>query len=398
MADPENPRESSLYWGREPFNVALLTGIAILFFLAVTTLSRIYNAQQESLAARWAARGTDDLNARRFEPAIDDFRTALLYARDNAAYQLSLAQALLGLDRTDEAYAYLINLWERQPENAVVNLELARIAAGRGEASSALRFYHNSIYATWPGDQETGRRKAQLELINYMLARNLRTQAESEIIALEANVGEDPAERVQLGDLFLRVDDYDRALKAYRSSLRLDRSNAPADAGAGKAAFELGQFPEAERYLEDALIHTPDDAASESLLKTTQTVLRFDPYRPQISDAERARVTMNAYAAAGDRLKSCSVSIAPAPAGAASPAGAQKNMPATVTDPELGLAEEWNSLKPKIREADLTRDPDLVNTVMNLVFEIEKQASNTCAAPSDTDRALLLIANFHQEN
>jgi hypothetical protein len=59
---------------------------------------------------------------------------------------------------SEKAYAYLINLWEREPENGLVNLELARIAAQKGDTEQALRYYHNAIYAVWPGDQEVQRR------------------------------------------------------------------------------------------------------------------------------------------------------------------------------------------------------------------------------------------------
>ena len=60
---------------------------------------------------------------------MSELRTALLYSRDNYSYQLNLAEALLGEGRRDEASAYLVNLWEREPENGQVNLELAYIAA-----------------------------------------------------------------------------------------------------------------------------------------------------------------------------------------------------------------------------------------------------------------------------
>jgi hypothetical protein len=40
--------------------------------------------------------GVADLPEHRFERAISEFRTALLYSRDNYSYQLNLAEALLG--------------------------------------------------------------------------------------------------------------------------------------------------------------------------------------------------------------------------------------------------------------------------------------------------------------
>ncbi len=380
----------SLYLSREPVILALLTGLAVVSFLAVTGLSRLYQAQQESLATEWSARGVHDLNAGHYKLAITEFQTALQYSRGNDDYQLSLAQALLGLDRTDEAYAYLINLWDRQPENGMVNLELARIAVERSQTEQALRFYHNAIYATWPGNLEAERRKTRLELIDYLLRINERTQAESQLIALEANTGDDAAQQAQLGALFLKVQDNGRALAAFRESLKRERRNPAAYAGAGAAAFHLGMYPMAERYLQEAVSAAPQDAASAALLKTTQYVLRLDPYRPQISVAERNRIVVDAFGAAGERLKSCGV------LGGLKAQGRTAGTPAT--SPAAELAQQWTKLVPQINEHGLRRDPDLVNAAMSFAFQIESQKNTGCGELTEADKALALIANLHEEN
>src|SRR5579863_3942923 len=157
------------YLTREPVILALLTVLAVVFFGVVGGLSRAFHAQQESLGQRWFSRGVADLQAQRFDAAATEFRAALRYSRDNYSYQLNLAEALVGLRRTAEAYAYFINLWDRQPEDGLVNLELARIAAQKQETDQALRYYHNAIYATWPGNEGVERRDARLELIEFLL-------------------------------------------------------------------------------------------------------------------------------------------------------------------------------------------------------------------------------------
>ena len=177
LAASEKEPGLRFYLSREPLILALLSALAVVSFLAVSGLSRIYHAQQRSLGNRWFTRGLADLKGRRFELAVNEFRSALLYSRDNYNYQLDLAEALIGLKRTNEAYAYLINLWEREPENGLVNLELARIAVQKGDTERALRYYHNAIYSIWPGDQEEQRRNARLELIEYLLAINAKTPA-----------------------------------------------------------------------------------------------------------------------------------------------------------------------------------------------------------------------------
>ena len=187
----ENGRR--FYLTREPVILTVLSVLALTFFLAVTGLSHVFAAQQESLGARWFTRGVRDLKKQHFQTAVSELRTALLYSRDDYSYQLNLAEALLGEGRRDEASAYLVNLWEREPENGQVNLELAYIAAQKRENEQALRYYHNAIYATWPGNQEVERRDVRLELVEFLLGINARTQAQSELIALAANLTDDPS-------------------------------------------------------------------------------------------------------------------------------------------------------------------------------------------------------------
>jgi tetratricopeptide (TPR) repeat protein len=365
---------------REPVILALLSVLAVVCFLAVTGLSRVYHAQQESLGNRWFTRGRTDLNAGRFEAAVNDFRTALLYSRDDYNYQLNLAEALIGLKRTSEAQAYLINLWDRQPENGLVNLELARIAAQRGKTEQALRYYHNAIYATWPGEQVVERREARLELIDFLLKISARTQAQSELIALAANLGNDPLQQAHVGDLFVRAQDYENGLAMYRLCLKSDHHNLPATAGAGLASFQLGRYALAQRYLQAAVNGDPHDTQSAALLRTTELVLRMDPFQRQLAAVQRDRMVMDAFATAGDRLKACS-------AGNASVSSASL---------EAGLSESWAKMKPHITRFGLQRNPDLVEATMELVFRIERENGGTCGVPSEKDAALLLIAKLHE--
>ncbi len=368
-----------LYLGQQPVMLALLAVLAIIFFLAVTGLSRLYHAQRDALGERWFNRGVADLNGQHYDRAVTEFRSALLYSRDNYTYQQNLAEALIGVKRTGEAFAYLVNLWDREPENGVVNLELARIAAQRGQTQSALRYYHNAIYATWPDDQEAKRRDARLELIQYLLRINARAQAEAELIALAENAGEDPAEQEKIADLYLQTLDYERAFAAYRQILKTDRHDRAALAGAGLAAFELGRYPQAHRYLQAAVAADPADKQSADVLKTTDMVLQMDPFQRQTSMAQRSRIVVEDFATAGERLKMCSNQTA---------------APSSLTN----LIDSWTKLKPRITESDLRSDPDLVESAMELVFNVERQTAATCGSPTGKDLALLLIAQLHEGN
>jgi len=367
-----------LYLRQRPIILTLLSVLAVGSFLIVTGLSRAYHAQREAVGNRWFSRGVADLNATQFAAAVTEFRSALLYSRDDYQYQLHLAEALIGLRRTGEASAYLLALWDRQPEDGLVNLELARIAAQQGKTEEAVRYYHGAVYAVWPSDQKTKGQAARLELIELLLRTHDQAQAQSELIALAENVGDEPALQERLGSLFLRAQDYEHALAAYRMALKSDRHNPAAMAGTGNAAFALGQYSLAQRYLQAAVAGNANDAQSADRLKTTELVLRMDPYRRQISAAERDREVVQAFATAGQRLKSCAVPPTP---GSGPP-----------------LSDSWAALKPKISELGLRRNPDLGDTAMDLVFRIERQTSAACGAPSGPDLALLLIAKLHEGN
>jgi len=96
----------------------------------------------------------------------------------------------------------------------------------------------------------------------------------------------------------------------------------------------------------------------------------MDPFRRQIPVAQRDRIVMEAFATAGERVKACG-------------GDAQAN---------------WAKMSPRITEAGLRRNPDLVEAAMDLVFGIERESSASCGSPSGKDAALLLIAKLHEGN
>jgi tetratricopeptide (TPR) repeat protein len=371
-----------LYLRQRPTMLILLSILVVVLFLAVTGLSKAYHAQRESLGTRWFTRGVADLNAQRYEAAVMDFRSALLYSRDEYSYQLNLAEALIGLKHTGEASAYLLNLWDREPENGLVNLELARIAAQRGDTDQAVRYYHGAVYAAWPQGEEVKRRNARLELIDLLLQNKDVSDAQAELIALAANVGGEPAQQEAIGNLFVRAGDYQHALAAYHIAMRADGHNAAVMAGAGYAAFQLGQYPLAERYLREAVAESSGGATQDSAhwLQITQMVLRMDPFQRGISTAERNKIVVEGFTSAGERLKNCAPPLTTTPG----------------SGPPVSLSNEWAAMKPQITPAGLRRDPDLSEKAMDLVFRIERQTSIVCGTPTGNDLALFLIAKVHE--
>ncbi|HYL16802.1 MAG TPA: tetratricopeptide repeat protein [Terriglobales bacterium] len=354
-----------------------LSAIAIAAFAAVLGLTTRFHHWQASLAEHMYQQGERALQSGRAAAAIEDFRSALAFDRDNFWYQFSLAQSLEAEGRFDEAESYLVNLWERQPQNGMVNLQLARLAAHRQLTSQALRYYHNAIYGIWDRDPDQNRRTARFELIQFLLKQNARTQAQSELIAMEAGLPPDPQLHLKVADLFLQIQDYENALGQFRQVLQLDRKNVQAAAGAGEAAFDLGRYRTALRYLEPAVAANHKDEESARMLETAGLIIENNPFRRKLSLAERKHRVHTAFQAASLRLNACMQ----AHGESTSSAGAESSF-------QKLYAQEMH-LKPKVRSRALD-DPDFQENVMDFVFDTEEETKE-CGSPSALDEALLLI-------
>jgi predicted Zn-dependent protease len=379
--NPAKDPQLSWYSAREPLIIMALSAAAIAFFFAVLALSKFFDSHQSARADEYFQQGTLDLRNHHPDAAVNDFHAALTYSRDSYATQLSLAQALLVLNHTEEALQYLTNLWQREPENGMVNFELARIYAEKGDATQALRYYHNAIYAIWNQDQDPVRRSSRLELINFLLARQLHGQAESELIALQSNLPQDPELITKVGELFMQVPDYQRALELFVRSLKLRHQAPDALAGAGQAAFELGQYKTSEHYLKSAVAANPSDTASAQLLQTARLVIQIDPYNMRLSASQRSANVKTAVQSATARLSAC---IANTPAASSGSSGLQT------------LNSRLSQLRPKLRRSNI--DSDTVDEAMSLVFDIEQQTKNICGPPTGRDLALLLISREQEGN
>lgn len=386
-----------IYVRREAITLTLLTGLAILLFLLVSGISGIFHVHQQALGERWATRGADDLNAHRYKAAAAEFRTALLYSHDDFAQQLGLAEALIGMKRIPEAEVYLVNLWDQEPENGIVNRELARIAAGKNNSHGALRYYHNAIYATWPAGAENQRVQTRWELIKYLLTLDARAQAQSELIALDAEVGGNPDEQLLLGQYFLKVQDDPHALESFRKALAADPHSERALAGAGTADFNMANYTGAQYYLRRALAEHSGDRDAALRLETTEQIVHMNPFRGSLSDDQRAKAAIAAFAAAGSRLQSCpaagtTLAAVTATPPAAAPANSKPKNPAA----PLSLGDAWNQMRPMVTVRSLRGNPDRINQTMDLVFAIERQANGKCGAGTPSDMALLLIEKLHE--
>jgi cytochrome c-type biogenesis protein CcmH/NrfG len=372
-----------------PVILLVLTLAAATGFAAVSHLVSRYTANQQARGHKLYELGLADAQAARYDDAIAAFRAALTCDPSNSQYQLSLARALRDSNdprRLDEAESYLLALWQRTPQDAAVNLALARVAAHRGSIEDATRYYHNAMYGVWNSNLDGNRNKARIELVQFLLKKNARPQADSELMALATALPPDPAEQLEAAQLFEQAQDYTGALARYQEVIRVAPSNSAALAGAGETAYRSGNYSTAQRYLRSAVNSDPNDANSRQLLASADLILRANPFRSHISDAERNRRIIAAFAQAEQRLTDCAARVGvDLKAAASSPVA----VPASAL---LSLQSRWIAVKPDLKRLRSAAETDLPDAIMDVVFQTEQQTAATCGPPQGLDLALLLIS------
>ena len=375
-----NPWRGVRRWAAsELARLVWVAALAVAAVIGTTFLNRAFERMQSATARIWYGRGVAALKAGQADEAVRDLQAALAHERDNRQYIQSLAEALAAAGKTGQAKAYFLNLWQGEPGNGELNLQLARLAVREHDPAEAQQYYHGAIFGVWGSDAIARRRAAREELIAFLLSQNRQRDAESELIALSGEVPEDPAVLTQVGDLFLRAGNAKRALDDFQRAVLLDPDNQPALAAAGKTAFALGDFSRARGFLERAARLAPEYASLQELLENVLTVDAVDPFDRSLRYAERRVRTERAFATAGRRLQACAQAKG-------------IDLSAAGSDPLQTDAAQWNELKPRVTPRELRRNPDLMETAANLALDIERHTADACGAPSGEDLALLLIA------
>lgn len=371
---------TSYFWSLRRDTFLLLTLLVLLLlFVATGFATKFYHAQEKVIAEQWFARGEAELRAGQASAAVEDFRNALAYSRDNAKYRLELDKALLAAGRLQEAHARLLALWEQEPGNGVLNLELARLAVRQSSVPEALRYYHNAIYGEWEKDPVEQRHAARLELAQFLLRSGQKAAAQSELIGLAADLPPDSGLETQVGSLLLASGENDQALKLFLEALRLNPGQEAALFSAGEAYYNLGNYSAAAHYLRRALEGDPHSTRAQTLAGTARLILSVNPSEPRLSRQERAKRTFRAFQQAMARLLNCAASRG-------------INLQAGQESRRLqSLYAQAMDVQPDVQIPALGEDSDLRATVMDLAFDIENATAQECGQPQGLDLALLLL-------
>jgi len=379
--------EAAVSLHRHKFGLPVLALIIIAGFSFTRMVVDWFNHRQGELATNWYQQGTLALSSHHPEAAVEDFDTALLYARqDDSEYRIQLAQSLLAAGRANEARSRLLSLLHDYPTDAMVNLDLARIAAGKGEWQDAIRYYHGAIDGIWgPGKSSVAERlHTRFELVEVLAANHQHDSAEAEVAQLLPELPARANLHARLGYIYFQLGDAHRALSEFQQARELDRNFAPAYAGSGAVALETGDYQAAKRYLIEALRLDNEDAKSRKLLSQVEQLLAADPFSPGVKSAERARRTIAAYEAATKRLDGCSQ--------------AQNNQPRTPEEQadkdKIAQLQSWaEQLSPYATERRLRGRDDVVENMMRFVFATEDATAKMCGAASGMDELLATIGH-----
>jgi tetratricopeptide (TPR) repeat protein len=373
--------------------LALLSVFAVTCVLAVLTwlIFRSYSQHQSDAAARWKRRGEDALAHNNAKAAVYDLRTALGYGQDDPTTEIELAGALAQAGRLQEAAAYFNTLWEKEPGNGNLNLQLARLEARQGQTDLALHHYHAAIYGVWEGDGAIRRRQVRLELVHYLIQQNRFGDARDELLIAAGNDNTTPG-LLEVAALLAEAHAPSDALQIYREVAGRRPVVVQALEGAGQMAFTLAKYRTARSYLDRAMNASSasrplmDRALTEKNLKIANAVMAIYPSQA-LPQRERLLRVVRAYDVAHKRYLGC-----------ANGTTGQNTTPQHGStqiqnnDAMAALGNRWQNARPQLTVAALVDSAQLEQATMQLVYDTEQVTEQVCGEPRGEDAALLRIA------
>ncbi len=364
---------------REVWLLILLGALVVPLFVFTRSMAARNRSMNIEIAGSWHQLGQQRLKAGDTEQAVEDFRKATTRDHDNADYALDLAAALSAANRTEEARQDLLRLREASPESGEINLNLARLFAKEGDEKEAIRYYHHALFGMWPEEPDAGQRAdVRLELIRFLLDSGESSQALSELLILASDLPDNEKSHIEVGELFLQAGDPQRALDQYTVALKANAKDPGALGGAGRAAFKLGDYAGARRYLDGALANGGDSAEVRDVLEIARLVLSADPLAVGIGMEARIRRLKDDLDFSMVELQAC-ISERPAQRAAM----------------ELLSTEMTDNMKTTFSPAALRRDSEGLTAGLNLIQRIETATGQNCGKSSPFRTALLLIARKH---
>lgn len=364
---------------RDTVSLLTLFLITVVLFVLTWLLHRSFTNHEALLGQRWKARGEKALGAGNPQAAIESLRSALAYVPSRAT-EIDLATALAEAGRTQEAFAYFNTLRQSAPGDGMINLQLARLAAKQGNVSLAILRYQSALDGTWQGHGYERHRQVRLEMAAYLISQRQFEKARAQLLIAASNAPtDDVAAQIRIAGMLEQAQDLPDALNLYRSVASRHAPPAIALEGAGRAAFSLGMYRVAATYLtremnrsETRSLPPAARAADQNMLDTANRVLLLNPAADLPARARAQRILADKNTAQA-RLAAC-VSSQPASPQVAS------------------LSRRWSQLPPHLTVYQLEQNPDLNQSILQLLYDTETTTAQVCGPPAGDDAILLRIA------
>jgi tetratricopeptide (TPR) repeat protein len=352
---------------REAVRLAVLSAVAGAVFLGTRVLAQRAERLELQDAARWHERGQELMATSPADAAVA-FRRAVVKHRGEKRYVLALAEALARAGNTASAVRALEGLREFSPEDAEVNLALARLYRDQAEHPRAVRYYYHAIYA--PDATPDSARRIRLELVRMLLDAGDLVRAQSELLAATIDAPASRDLRIELARLFERAGNDARAAEQYARVLADAPDDLTALDGAVRTAFATGDY-------RGVLSHKlPDAAAAEAreLSLIASEILSRDPLASRLSSAERRRRVLRNISYLEERWVACTPEPRPSTPG---------YPPALVR------------LRAAARPAAMGRDSEALEAAVESLDRLRQQIEQRCNSRTAVDRALGIIARAH---
>lgn len=355
--------------------------VSTLVLYAVTSaLFHSFTSRRRQTAEQYAEAGRRALAQHRADEAVADFRVALENEPGTDEDRELLADALAASHHEEEATSYYLALRETRPADGRINLQLARLYRRKGDSTQAVEFYRSAALGNWDDDGVEQRRKAQLELCDYLLERGDGPEARVEILAAAANTPETEVSDLAFGDMLLRADDVPGALLFYQKAAHLGPHSFQSLAKYGRLLFQTGAYADAARTLHEAEKHgdraTPGEAAVVRSMAADADRLQELALSPDLPAATLDQHLLTAGGIAKRRAEACA-----AAGGSGTPASTAASLQQRWHAAPALTAGHIRALAAPEKEA-----------LTQLIFETEIETARTCSAPTGDDALLLMLA------
>jgi tetratricopeptide (TPR) repeat protein len=369
-------RSHQVLGGANPSLVLLGVGLALLALGAAAGL--LTSSFRESRAARRlqhlkAAVALSD--AGDHEQAIEEYRHALHYGREDREARLGLARELYHTGRLSEARSHLIDLLQADPTHAEVNYLLARIASAQGRLDQAVAYYRTAIHGRWPEGLKVSPLQVRFELIRVLETKGDQLQEVSELLDLLKEAPEDPSVRWRIGRLLLEAGAPEKAAATFEALVESGRATPQAYEGLGEAEFALGHYLSARTAFGRSLSLDPRASRTLDWLRLTSRVVELDPTYRKGGTRERLRRSEELLDRARRELERCG----DLPEGAVGP-----KVP--LPGPAQKLVDA--ALETKTRRVEAGRSEDYVEADISLAQELWQARLQTCPAIPIADEPL----------